>query len=142
LVQQRACAARDAKPGEDGPFGGELLAGQPLYTHAVAVGLRQAGFQALKLPTATAATRWRLAALGGLPPRPRAREPARAPGFRIRRERQDGRHGGLDRPAVLDDRPVQDSGDRRCGPQAGCQAELPAGGAAVGDDLGNVVDAE
>src|SRR4051794_23358695 len=41
LVEQRARSARDAEPGEGGSFGGELLAGQPLYTHAVAVRLRQ-----------------------------------------------------------------------------------------------------
>src|SRR5215210_4921706 len=74
IVQQRACAARDAEPGENSPFGGELLAGQPLYTHAVAVGLRQAGLQGLEFLAAGSVVGPRLTALGGLPPRPRAQQ--------------------------------------------------------------------
>ena len=66
FIQQRACAARDAKPGGGGPFGGELLAGQPLYTHAVAVGLGEAGPQVRELISAGGAVDRRQDALGGL----------------------------------------------------------------------------
>jgi len=53
----------------------------------------------------------RLTTLRRLPPRPRARQPTRTPGFRISGQCQNRRHCGLGEPAVLGHRPLQDPGD-------------------------------